>query len=100
MAVTLLLHPAESVDTSQHSELGVAIVSFLGLPGAAGDRQKKGGEACDQEEAEQAASGETGHGCRHQTISRARDGVGSMVGDQSGVLFGLDSGRKLRSLRA
>jgi hypothetical protein len=49
MAVTLLLHPAESVDTSQHSELGVAIVSFLGLPGAAGDRQKKGGEACDQE---------------------------------------------------
>ena len=75
VTVTLFLPSAEGVKTTQHSEPRVAIVSSLGLPGAAGDREKKSGEACDQEEAEQAASGETGHGCRHQTISRGRDGV-------------------------
>ena len=59
--VKLLLPQPESVKTTQHPELGLAIASFLGPAAtAAGDREDKAGAACDQEEAEQEAAHWTG----------------------------------------
>uniref|UniRef100_A0A0A9QRT4 Uncharacterized protein n=1 Tax=Arundo donax TaxID=35708 RepID=A0A0A9QRT4_ARUDO len=85
MAMMLLLLQTESVEATRISELCTAIVRFLRFLAVAGDREEESGEACDQEEAEKEASGESGHGCRHQTISRG--GNGSMVGEQRRVLW-------------
>ena len=91
--VKLLLPQPESVKTTQHPELGLAIASFLGPAAtAAGDREDKAGAACDQEEAEQEAAGGAGHGGGYQTISR---GPGAEWMDR----WWKDQRRKLRRLR-